>query len=199
MNIPYGFCECGCGQKTEVTPWSDRNRGFVKGEPKRFVRGHNGRKALTDRYRVSESGCWLWLGDMNNQGYGQIAEVEGGQRRMMLAHRWVYEQVVDPIPEELVLDHLCRTRLCVNPKHLEPVSHAENCRRGSRAKLTAAQVAEIKATPEIKPSEWAARLGVKACTISNIRAGRAWADIDPAEYGFIFTGRYWVREAQVAA
>lgn len=46
------------------------------------------------------------------------------------AHRVVYETVVGPVPEGLELDHLCRNRGCVNPAHLEPVTHQENMRRG---------------------------------------------------------------------
>lgn len=45
-------------------------------------------------------------------------------------HRVVYELEYGPIPEGRELDHLCRNRACVNPKHLEIVSHRENCLRG---------------------------------------------------------------------
>ena len=47
------------------------------------------------------------------------------------AHRIGYEQLVGPIPKGLELDHLCRVRHCVNPDHLEPVTHKENTLRGS--------------------------------------------------------------------
>lgn len=47
------------------------------------------------------------------------------------AYRVVYELAVGPIPAGLVLDHLCRVIACVNPAHLEPVTHAENVRRGA--------------------------------------------------------------------
>jgi hypothetical protein len=51
--------------------------------------------------------------------------------RAVRAHRYAYEQLVGPIPEGLVLDHLCRNRLCINPLHLEPVTIGENIRRGA--------------------------------------------------------------------
>jgi len=75
-------------------------------------------------------GCWLWTGCMTKpagkNGYGQI-RLDG---RMQVAHRIAYELLVGPIPDGLDLDHLCRTRLCVNPAHLEPVTPYENLRRG---------------------------------------------------------------------
>lgn len=70
--------------------------------------------------------CWLWRGGISSSGYGHL--VRNGVNYM--AHRYAYEQVVGPIPEGLVLDHLCRVPPCVNPAHLEPVTNAENLRRG---------------------------------------------------------------------
>lgn len=77
------------------------------------------------------TGCWLWSGHITNAGYGTI-ELNGAPRR---AHRICYEYYVGPIPESLTLDHLCRVRCCVNPKHLEPVTRGENVRRGIGADL----------------------------------------------------------------
>jgi len=72
------------------------------------------------------SGCWLWLGALNNKGYGQI-HVNG---KTELAHRKSYEIYVGQIPAGLTLDHLCRVPCCINPAHLEPVSMRENYLRG---------------------------------------------------------------------
>lgn len=78
------------------------------------------------------SGCWLWTGSGNGKGYGQV-HWSGGNYR---AHRLVYEMLRGPIPEGSHIDHLCRVRCCVNPDHLEPVTHQENVRRGSRTTMT---------------------------------------------------------------
>jgi hypothetical protein len=72
-------------------------------------------------------GCWLWQGSLRS-GYGRF---RGGAGPLVTAHRYAYRLLVGPIPEGLVLDHLCRNGACVNPAHLEPVTQRENLRRGT--------------------------------------------------------------------
>lgn len=72
-----------------------------------------------------ETDCWIYTGQTNNRGYGLI-HWNGSKNA---AHRLSYEVHVGPIPEGLELDHTCRRPACVNPAHLEPVTHAENMRR----------------------------------------------------------------------
>lgn len=72
--------------------------------------------------------CWLWTGGRQRTGYGRFGI---GQSYKVLAYRFAYEFCVGVVPAGLTLDHLCRIRLCVNPWHLEPVTHLENVRRGS--------------------------------------------------------------------
>lgn len=76
--------------------------------------------------------CWNWSGSIHRLGYGQV-RWGGGFRK---AHRVAYELAIGPIPDGLELDHLCRNRRCVRPDHLEPVTHAENVRRGRVHKTT---------------------------------------------------------------
>lgn len=71
--------------------------------------------------------CWLWTASIRNQGYGVFWPQ---WRTNVPAHRWAYEQIIGPVPDGLELDHLCRVRNCVNPAHLEPVTHRENMLRG---------------------------------------------------------------------
>lgn len=87
---------------------------------------------LAGKIEVDESsGCWMWQGALHHGRavgghYGSI----GFQGSSLLAHRAVWLATVGPIPDGLHLDHLCRTPPCVNPDHLEPVTPAENFRRG---------------------------------------------------------------------
>lgn len=80
---------------------------------------------VASRITFADDGCWLWNGAVQSRGYGSVGD--GG--RTHLAHRWVYERLVGPIPDGLTIDHLCRVKRCVNPDHLEPVTAAVNLRR----------------------------------------------------------------------
>lgn len=83
---------------------------------------------VTAKISVEPSGCWFWTGSRFSNGYGYF-QVQSKPRKAALAHRWLYERIVGPIPDGMDLDHLCRVRHCVNPAHLEPVSRSENLRR----------------------------------------------------------------------
>ena len=76
---------------------------------------------------VMVENCWEWAGVRNQDGYGRM-RVHG---RYVTAHRLAYEIRKGPSPDGLTLDHLCRNRGCVNPDHLDAVSHKEICLRGT--------------------------------------------------------------------
>ena len=96
------------------------------------------RRPFTERFterfwgkvnKVNPNGCWIWQGSKDRLGYGRVGGSKSGEGRG-LAHRFAYEFVKGPIPEGLELDHLCRNPPCVNPDHLEAVSHLVNTLRG---------------------------------------------------------------------
>lgn len=90
------------------------------------------RRAPAPAHNPALGRCWWWTACINpDTGYGTFWD-----GKVLSAHRWAYEHFVGPIPEGLHLDHLCRVRRCVNPAHLEPVTLAENVRRGERATKT---------------------------------------------------------------
>jgi hypothetical protein len=69
--------------------------------------------------------CVLYTGTQHPNGYCYVSINSVATK----VHRYVYEQLVGPIPTDLALDHLCGVKCCVNPDHLEPVTFAENTRR----------------------------------------------------------------------
>lgn len=172
--IPAGLCQCGCGQATRIAERTHSQGGQRVGQPLHFVNGHNSRARNVPAcgYVIEDRGhdtpCWIWqLG--RSGGYAALG---GGS-----AHRRNYMAVYGPVPAGLELDHLCRQRDCVRPSHLEAVTHAENVRRGRRAKLTMQQANEIRAAYAegcATQIELARRYGVNQTTVSGIVRGKAW-------------------------
>ena len=132
------------------------------------------------KVRVLDNGCWEWTGGQFPNGYGAFHITHKGT---VYAHRWSYEHLVAPIPNGLQSDHLCRNRPCVNPAHIEPVTCAENLRRGlnhkgeanGRAKLSWEHIAIIRASKgQRQGHRLAAVFDVTASTISKALRGDTW-------------------------
>ena len=84
---------------------------------------------LRDRVEVADSGCWEWARWRDPDGYGRVTH----RGRKYLAHRFVYSQLVDEIPDGMQIDHVCFNRACVKPSHLEVVTPQVNTRRAAEA------------------------------------------------------------------
>lgn len=76
--------------------------------------------------------CWIWMGGKDSAGYGRtyIGGKAEGKSIYRIAHRIIYELFRGTDISGLELDHICRNKICVNPDHLDPVTHLENVRRG---------------------------------------------------------------------
>lgn len=88
-------------------------------------------QTLLDRFERKyipepNSGCWLWLACDNGNGY-PVFDMRRPPFRY--GHRFSYLAFKGPIPEGCEIDHLCMVRCCVNPDHLEAVSHRTNILR----------------------------------------------------------------------
>lgn len=97
---------------------------------------HPGLRAM-EKVTVDEDGCWLFSGYCNpKSGYGQVSSsVDFHPSRTVATHVAVWMFFEGPVPDGLVLDHLCRVPACCNPGHLEPVTNRENCMRGEAPRI----------------------------------------------------------------
>ena len=204
--IPYGFCHCGCGEKTNLARTTDPKKGWVRHQPIKYVAGHNARKSPVEYVIDPETGCWVWQRYVSSNGYGRMRIGD----RLHSAHRVFYSRARGPIPEGLQLDHICRNRKCVNPDHLflgtvkdnsddmiakeraawqkdhsahvrayKAATIRRNPNGSANSRLTTAQVVEIKkrlAAGE-KQSAISADYGVCKTAITHINTGRRWGHV----------------------
>lgn len=193
------LCECGCGQPAPIAKHNHKDKGRVKGQPVRFIHGHNlDRGASEERFWAkvdkvtSPNGCWLWTGGTRPFGYGVHTTDEG---HFIGAHRFSWILHNGPISDELCVCHNCPdgdNPACVNPAHLFLGTHTDNMRdkvskgrsnvvageESNLSKLTEAQVREIKASPDIPLKALAAEHNVTTGTIWYIRNGKTWKHVD---------------------
>lgn len=192
--VPYGYCQCGCGQLTELAPFTHKARGWVKGKPLNFIHGHNRRRSTIECFwekvdKSSPNGCWEWTGCRHPLGYGQMGSGIG--RKLIPAHRFAWELENGPIPDGMEICHHCDNPSCVRVSHLFLGTHADNMAdrakkgrcKGSDAgyaKLTEAQVIEIrqKYVPYIVTFRMLGdEYGVSIGAIASVIWRRNWAHI----------------------
>ena len=135
-----------------------------------------------EKVEISDSGCWLWMAATFARGYGEFHH-DGGPA---YAHRWAYEALVGPIPDGLDLDHTCHNadlscpggpcshRRCVNPDHLEPVTHIENMRRGRTGAHNTAKTHCPQGHPYSGPNLYVDSDGRRRCRACLAEANRRY-------------------------
>jgi hypothetical protein len=148
QEIPYGNCHCGCGGKTTISKYRDQSKGWIAGEPRLYLRGHNrtpqpyaAKVNFNQTYDVdSITGCWIWKRRWSKGGYGVM---QANNRPYVLAHRYAWEKIHGEVPPGMELHHKCGLRRRVNPDHLELLNHAQHCQE-DRSKLSWEDVKEIR-------------------------------------------------------
>ena len=165
---------CGCGRKTNLAKQHAPSRGTVKGQPVRFIFGHQCRRSPHEYLVDPSTGCWVWQRAIKPEGYGYL----NYQGKTTYAHRLFYERSRGPIEPGMDIDHLCRNRACVNPDHMEVVPRAINAQRGARATITREQADEIrtKAEPHTfgRYRELAAEYGTSESVIHSVVYRKTW-------------------------
>ena len=116
---------------------------------------------IRDKIRFG-SGCWKWTG--SNDKYTQPYGMTWDGQKVVRAHRLMYEIANGPIPDGLVLDHLCKNTLCVRPSHLEAVTLTENVMRGDAYGPRAVRTNRCKRGHEFTPENTRTdKLGRRTC------------------------------------
>ncbi len=114
--------------------------------------------------------CWMWTKSLATKGYGQL-RVHGKKR---YTHRVAYELLVGVVPEGLELDHLCRNPACCNPAHLEPVTHAENVRRGIVGDRQRAKTHCVQGHPFDRANAYVDAKGFRHCRVCGRATSRRY-------------------------
>ena len=106
--------------------------------------------------------CWVWIAGKDKYGYGKFSF----KNRKVLAHKLSYIMSIGPVPNGLVLDHLCENRACSRPEHLQPVTDKVNLLRGNTAASnhaikTCCPREHLLEIPNLVPSQL--KLGRRSC------------------------------------
>ncbi len=131
--------------------------------------------------------CWIWTGTTTH-GYGKIhfGSHTKGTRKNLFAHIVAYELTCGPVPEGFELDHRCRNHSCVNPDHLEPVSHSVNIIRGYHSRYNTKKTHCPSGHPYDDHNTYITKNGKRMCrTCCRLRQRERMKNQKEVEYGIL--------------
>lgn len=191
---PSGLCQCGCGQPAPIASRSDSRKGWVMGQPVRFIAGHyahviHGDAVVRFWQLVDKRGpneCWEWQGVKDKGGYGKFQ-----YGVMSRSHRVSYLLAYGALPDGMCVCHACDNPACCNPVHLWLGTNTDNIhdsvRKGRRgfgqtlpqAKLTESDVRRIRVllAEGKKKTELGRLFGVHSSTIARACNGHDWKHV----------------------
>lgn len=159
-------CLCGCGQ----TPMINKDGSYCD-----YFKGHYLIKRPEYNFKTDKNtGCWNYCSSKDSHGYGQFKV----NYKNLRAHRYMYEKYNGEIPKNFDVDHLCKNPGCINPEHLEAVTHGDNIRRGSNAKLSAEDVIKIRSLDGIESRRSIRnRYKISGTQLCNIMNHKKWKGV----------------------
>lgn len=191
-SVPYGYCHCLCGDKTPLALETKTKIGWVRGEPIRYIYGHQHRvKGVLKRdLRPAklekgprwiamgcgyETPCHVWQWATTPAGYGIVVH-EG---RNQVAHRVAYILKNGPIPDEMKVHHKCENPPCINTDHLQHMSNADNIRLSTLTNMTEEIVFKMFALRKsgMKWKAIAVEVGITYESARAIGCGKRWGDV----------------------
>jgi len=150
-------------------------------------------ESLVNRVKRDDNGCWIWIGDRINNGYGIVKiRIKGSPaRKNITAHRLSWRLFRGKIPKGMDVLHRCDVKNCVNPEHLWIGTHSDNMKdmhakgRWKRVhrRLFEAEVIEIRRMHKggAPRKDIADRFGISPSQVANIVTGRLWSRLPQPE------------------